>query len=197
MTAHTEKLGGRLALLDLAGQSSAQKEIRDHINATLGSFADRIHVQSKTDDGRLIGPFNPMLYSPEISSGFLALADAEGKYTSVDERVREIVILTVGAVWKSDYELYFHSAAARKAGIPETAIQTLATGGLPDDLSEQEKVAQRYARQLSAEHRIDPDLYNAAARTFGKQGVVDLIYLIGIYHLTCGLLNSFDVPAPE
>ena len=197
MTAHTEKLGGRLALLDPAGQSSAQKEIRDHINATLGSFADRIHVQSRTDDGRLIGPFNPMLYSPEISSGFLALADAEGKYTPVDERVREIVILTVGAVWKSDYELYFHSAAARKAGIPETAIQTLATGGLPDDLSEQEKVAQRYARQLSAEHRIDPDLYNAAARAFGKQGVVDLIYLIGIYHLTCGLLNSFDVPAPE
>jgi 4-carboxymuconolactone decarboxylase len=197
MTAHTEKLGGRLALLDPAGQSSAQKEIRDHINATLGSFADRIHVQSRTDDGRLIGPFNPMLYSPEISSGFLALADAEGKFTSVGERVREIVILTVGAVWKSDYELYFHSAAARKAGIPETAIQTLATGGLPDDLSEQEKVAQRYARQLSAEHRIDPDLYKAAARAFGKQGVVDLIYLIGIYHLTCGLLNSFDVPAPE
>jgi hypothetical protein len=26
---------------------------------------------------------------------------------------------------------------------------------------------------------------------------VDLTYLIGIYHITCGLLNSFDIPAPE
>jgi 4-carboxymuconolactone decarboxylase len=44
-------------------------------------------------------------------------------------------------------------------------------------------------------------LYNSAVRTFGERtfgerGVVDLTYLIGIYHITCGLLNSFDVPAP-
>lgn len=53
-----------------------------------------------------------------------------------------------------------------------------------------------YARQLSAEHRADVDLYSAAVRTFGEQGVVDLTYLIRIYHLTCALLNSFGVPAP-
>jgi 4-carboxymuconolactone decarboxylase len=197
MTSDTEKLGGRLALLDPVALSATQKEIYDRVDGSLGALANRIHVQSKTDDGRLIGPFNPMIVSPAISSGFLDLLDAEGRYTSLDERVRQLVILAVGAVWKSDYELYFHSAAARKAGIPENAIRTLAAGGLPDDLSEQEKVAQRYARQLSAEHRVDPDLYSAAVRTFGEQGVADLTYLIGIYHLTCALLNSFDVPAPE
>jgi hypothetical protein len=26
---------------------------------------------------------------------------------------------------------------------------------------------------------------------------VDLTYLIGIYHITCGLLNSFDIPRPD
>ena len=197
MTSDTGKLGGRLALLDPVALSAAQTKIYDRVNASLGSLADRIHVRSKTDDGRLIGPFNPMILSPEISSGFLDLLDAEGKYTSLSERVRELVILAVGAVWKADYELYFHSAAARKAGIPESAIRTLATGGLPDDLSEQEKVAQRYAHQLSAEHRVDPDLYRSAVRAFGEQGVVDLTYLIGIYDLTCALLNSFDVPAAE
>ena len=30
----------------------------------------------------------------------------------LDKRVRQIVILTVGAVWKTDYGLYFHQAVA-------------------------------------------------------------------------------------
>jgi 4-carboxymuconolactone decarboxylase len=196
MTADTEKLGGRLALLDPRALSPAQKAVYDRISAAFGSWADRIHFRSRTDDGRLIGPFNPILFSPGISSSFLDLHDAEEEHTSLDERVRQVVILAVGAVWRSDYELYAHSAAARKAGISESAIRTLAAGGLPDGLSEQEKVAQRYARQFSAEHRVDADLYGAAVHAFGEQGVVDLTYLIGIYHITCGLLNSFDIPAP-
>ena len=133
MTADTKKLGGRLALLDPRALSPAQKAVYDRISATFGSWADRIHFQSKTGDGRLIGPFNPILYSPGISSSFLNLHDAEEKYTSLDERVRQVVILSVGAVWKSDYELYAHSAAARKAGISENAIRTLTAGALADD----------------------------------------------------------------
>lgn len=197
MTVHNEKLGGRLPLLDPRALSGAQKEIYDRMNRTFVSWSDRIHFQTKTEDGRLIGPFNPILFSPSISSSFLDLHDAEEKYTSLDERVRQVVILVVGAVWKSDYELYAHSAAARKAGLSENAIRTLATGGLPDDLSSQEKVAQRYARQFSAEHRVDDGLYRSAVHAFGEQGVVDLTYLIGIYHITCGLLNSFEIPAPD
>jgi 4-carboxymuconolactone decarboxylase len=196
MTVHNEKLGGRLPLLDPRTLSVAQKQIYDRINTTFVPWSDRIHFQSKTEDGRFIGPFNPMLFSPSISSGFCDLHDAEEKYTSLDERVRQVVILAVGAVWKTDYEIYAHSAAARKAGLSENAIRTLATGGLPDDLSDQEKVAQRYARQFSAEHRVDAALYSAAVHAFGEQGVVDLTYLIGIYHITCGLLNSFEIPPP-
>ena len=96
----------------------------------------------------------------------------------------------------TSFTLILRQPGRRKAGISESAIRALAADGLPDDLSEQEKVAQRYARQFSAEHRVDADLYGAAVHAFGERGVVDLTYLIGIYHITCGLLNSFDIPAP-
>jgi 4-carboxymuconolactone decarboxylase len=81
MTAGTGKLGGRLPLLDPRALVPAQRAVYDRISATFGSWADRIHFQSKTDDGRLIGPFNPILHSPEISTGFLELHDDEGKYS--------------------------------------------------------------------------------------------------------------------
>ena len=72
-----------------------------------------------------------------------------------------------------------------------------ATGGLPDDLSDEEKIAQRYARQLSAEHHVDAALYSAAERAFGHRGLVEIAYLTGAYHTVCALLNAFEIPAPR
>ena len=72
----------------------------------------------------------------------------------------------------------------------------LTTGGLPDELSDQEKIAQRFARQLSATHHVDADLYIAAERAFGQRGLVEITYLTGIYHTVCALLNAFEIPAP-
>ena len=195
MSAQTEMLGGRLPLLDPSTLSAAQKETYEHLNKTWVPWANGVPFQSKLEDGRL-GPFNPILFSPAISSSFLELQETEQKNTSLNQRVRQVVILAVGAVWKSNYELYAHGAAARKAGISEDAIRTLTTGGLPDDLSEQEKIAQRYARQLSAEHHVDAALYSAAEHAFGQRGLVEITYLTGIYHTVCGLLNAFEIPAP-
>jgi 4-carboxymuconolactone decarboxylase len=197
MSAHAETLGGRLPLLDPSTLSTAQKKTYERLSKTWIPWADSVPFQSKTDDGRLIGPFNPILFSPAISSSFLDLQETEQKNTSLTQRVRQVVILAVGAVWKSNYEFYAHAAAARKAGISEDAIRMLATGGLPNELSDQEKIAQRYAQQLSAGHHVDAVLYSAAEQTFGQQGLVEITYLTGIYHTVCALLNAFEIPAPD
>jgi 4-carboxymuconolactone decarboxylase len=196
-TRQNETLGGRLPLLKPQALSPTQKEVYDLLNRTMMPWAEKADFQSKTDDGKLIGPFNPILFSPRISSPFLDFQEAEQKHTTLSERVRQVVILSVGAVWKSDYELYAHSAVGRKAGLSEEAIQVLASGGLPNELSEQEKIAQRYVRQLSAEHRVEADLYRAAEQAFEKQGLVDMAFLIGAYHTVCALLNGFKIPVPE
>jgi 4-carboxymuconolactone decarboxylase len=75
MSVKTEMLGGRLPLLDPQALSIGQKEIYDRVNTTMIPWADGAHFQSKTDDGRLIGPFNPILFSPDISARFLDLHD--------------------------------------------------------------------------------------------------------------------------
>ncbi len=197
MPDHAETLGGRLPLLDPATLTAEQREIYDRQDRTMIPWAKTSGFRGKANDGRLIGPFNPVLLSPGITPCFLDLQEAEAKHTTLSERVRQVVILVVGAVWKSDYELYAHSAVARKAGISEGAIRTLAAGGLPDDLIDHEKIAQRYARQLSVEHRVAAALYRAAEEASGRQGLVDIAYLVGIYYIVCGLLNGFEIPAPD
>lgn len=197
MEDNESKLGGRLPLLDPKQLEGDQKTLYEQMDSTLISWADTSGFKGKTNDGRLIGPFNPYLYSPGITPGFLQWMQADSKHTSLDKRVHEVVILSVGAVWKSPYELYAHSAVARKAGVPEAAVQALAAGRSSVDLSLKEQVAHRFARQLAAEYKVDGDLYREAESLFGQTGLVDMVYLVGMYLLTCALLNAFEIPAPE
>lgn len=189
-------LGGRLPLLDLSALTAEQKAVHKRLTRTMVKWADQSGFQSTTEDGRLIGPFNPVLLSPAITPAFLDLQDAEQAHTSLDDRVRQVVILTVGAVWRSDYELYAHAAVAAKAGLPPNVIQALASGEVPDELSEQEKLSARFARSLSTSHHVEAALYQDAQAAFGVRGLVDIIYLAGCYDIVCGLLNAFEVPAP-
>jgi 4-carboxymuconolactone decarboxylase len=122
--------------------------------------------------------------------------EAEATSTSLDNRVRQVVILTVGAVWKSAYELYAHSAEGRHVGLPDEVIEALVAGQIPDQLFDDEKLAARFAQQLTVERRVDSALYAAAERAYGQRGLVDLTLLVGYFHTTCALLNAFDIPAP-
>ena len=79
MSVQTEMLGGRLPLLDPKTLSTAQKETYDRMNTTWVAWADSVPFQSKTEDGRFIGPFNPILFSPAISSSFLDFRETEQK----------------------------------------------------------------------------------------------------------------------
>ena len=191
-----EALGGRLKLLSPSELNPDQKRTYDVIDTNMAPWAESAGFRSKTDDGRLIGPFNSVLYSPGISQAFLALQAAEQKHTTLDERVRQVVILTVGAVWGCDYERYAHAAVARKAGMPDAAIAALAKGDPADGLSARERLAQRFTYEITANHRVDDALYDEAHAMFGPQGLVDMLYLAGCYHTISSLLNAFKVPTP-
>jgi 4-carboxymuconolactone decarboxylase len=196
MSNQNENLGGRLPLLDPKELAPDQAKLYKVMKNTLIAWGKQSGFEVNTSDGKFIGPFNPSLYSPGITEGFSTFMDAEPKNTKLDKRTRQVVILTVGAVWNSPYELYAHSKEARKVGLPEEAIQALTSGESPAGLTSNEFVAHRFARQLSAERRVDDDLYRKSKQAFGEEGLVDMIYLIGIYLVTCALLNGFEIPAP-
>ena len=189
-------LGGRLPLADPAQLTGAQRDLFEHMTSTWIPWTQRAQFQSQTDDGRLIGPFNPVLLSPAIARSFLDLQEVEASQTTLSPRLREVTILTVGSVWQADYELYAHAAAARQAGLSEEAITALTSGAPAQDLDDTEAIAQKFAHRLSADHQVPDALYREAEQALGRRSVADMVFLIGIYHSVCALLNAFAVPAP-
>jgi Aldo/keto reductase family len=72
------------------------------------------------------------------------------------------VILAVGAVWGSAYELYAHSAVASSAGLPAPAVQVLAAGEMPGQLTAAEQAAWRFTHQLTTQRHVEQPVYDKA-----------------------------------
>ena len=197
MTTNEDSLGGRLPLLGKSELDGSQSKLYDAMDKDLIPWAKKSGFQAATADGRLLGPFNPLLYSPKLGQGMLEYLSAEREHTSLDATVREVIILSVGTVWRSAYELYAHTAVAKKAGLDPEVVQVLANGQTPAGLSDEQAVAHAFSRALAGEHQVATDLYVRAEQTFGRKGVVDMIHLISLYMATSALLNAFAVPTPE
>jgi 4-carboxymuconolactone decarboxylase len=136
------------------------------------------------------------LFSPALGTAQVGVFRADKAGTSLSRRVHEVVVLTVGAAWRSDYELYAHSALARMAGLPDAVVRALASGQSPTFEAEEEAIAQAFTSQLVHKHRVDQNTYADATRAFGDKGVVDMVMLIGLYLTTCGIINA-EVPTSE
>ena len=197
MSETSELVGGRLTVLEPKNLETEQRSLYDFIDQKFVPWSQKAKFAIKIDDGRLVGPFNTFLYSPQVSTAFLEFMEAETQFSTLTARVREVVTLTCGAFWNAKYELYAHSALARKAGLSEQTIRALATGQPPEALSADEMLAHDFTRQLITEHRVSEDLYSRAEAAFGKTELVNMTFLIGHYLLTSALLNTFETPAPD
>jgi 4-carboxymuconolactone decarboxylase len=189
-------MNGRLPALKAADLDDAQRNLYDSLVANEVSLFDKAGVEVISSDGSLLGPFNPLLVNPALGAAQIDVFRADRASTSLSPRVHEIVILTVGAAWASDYELYAHRIVGRLAGLPEETIEALVSRRPPELQDDQEACAYELTRQLIDEHRIDSDTYARAEEAFGHKALVDIVLLIGLYLTTCSIINAFEVSAP-
>jgi 4-carboxymuconolactone decarboxylase len=190
-------MSGRLPLLKPEDLNAAQRAFYDVLVASFGPWADKSGFEVLAPDRSLLGPLGPLLFSPDLGAAQLGLFRADRSSTSLSPRVHEVVVLTVGAAWGADYELYAHSAVGTLAGLSDDVVAALLAGRPPDFHNEQEAIAHEFTRQLVGAHRVAADAYARAEQAFGHKGLVDMVLLIGLYLATCALINAFEVPAPE
>jgi 4-carboxymuconolactone decarboxylase len=147
-------------------------------------------------DGGLPGPFNAFLHAPGVGQHLTSLGLALRYDTSIDRRLTEVAILTVGACWQAEFEWWAHEKMARRHGVADPVIEAIRRGQEPPFEAEDERAVHAVARQLASTGRISQDAYDAAHQVLGDTGMVELVTLCGYYTLISYLLNGFDVSLP-
>lgn len=157
------------------------------------------HLQgfmSSRPDGALIGPFAPMLHFPQFGRPAWDYTKALIEHATLSKTVREVAILATGACFQARYELYAHEHVAEAVGLSAPRIATIAAGQRPPDLAPDEAVAYDVATALAGGRQLPGSTYQAALDAFGKDGVGELVALIGGYCLVSVMLNAFDMSVP-
>ncbi len=151
---------------------------------------------SQREDGALIGPFAPMLQFPQFGRPAWAYTRALIEHAQLPRPVREVAILATGACLNSRYELYAHEHVAEGVGLSRGKIATMAAGQRPPDLDPAEAAAYDVATALASGKYLPGSTYQAALDAFGRDGVGELVALIGGYCLVSVMLNAFDMSVP-
>jgi 4-carboxymuconolactone decarboxylase len=170
------------------------REVHDGIAGLVTEEQGRVVILD--DDGALVGPFAAMLHFPAFGVPALFLQRAVAAAAPLVPVVREVAILTVGAAYGARYLLYAHEQTADEVGLAAAQIATLAAGGRPSGLSDEQAVAHDVAKALTSGRILPDSTYDRATQLLGPDGVGELVFLIGSYCLIAMVLNCFDVPVP-
>jgi alkylhydroperoxidase family enzyme len=171
-------------------------EQRDVYEAIVGGPRPKNVFSFVDDEGRLLGPFNAMLYSPAVGGPLQELGAALRFRTSFTKREREIATLVLAARHRSDYEWYAHERIGRKAGLSEAELTALRTGADPVLADARERIVYATARALAVDGDLSAPMYTEATATLGRPAVVELVTLIGYYSLLALQLRVFRVGVP-
>jgi 4-carboxymuconolactone decarboxylase len=152
--------------------------------------------QLVNDEGGLSGPFNAFVTAPDVGRRLSSLGATLRFGTSIERRLTEVAIITVGARWQSEFEWHAHSRMAREFGVPDAVVDAVSRFEDPPFEADDERVVYTAARQLGQDGYLDTATYAAAQQLLGDAGMVELVSLCGYYSLISFLLNAFNVGLP-
>jgi AhpD family alkylhydroperoxidase len=149
------------------------------------------------DDGRLNGPFNAMLVSPDVGTALQELGAAIRYRTSLEPRAREIAILEVSVLRRCSFEWYAHERVGRQAGLTDAEIEALHASRDVPTFTTGEALVRELVRTLVRERDLDDRAFAAAGEALGERVLMDLIALVGYYDLLALSLRVWRTPLPD
>ena len=143
--------------------------------------------------GNLDGPFLAWLHSPGLADP----AEKLGAFCRYDTKLlpieSELLILLVAARYRCTGEWQIHQPIAERSGLDAALIEDIRVGR-PPRLQEPRLVALHlFAAELLSNNHVSDWVYDDAIRYFGRQGVVELVGILGYYALVAMTLNAFEM----
>ena len=158
----------------------------------------RIHDEIATGPrGRVEGPLKVWLHSPGLADHAQKLGAYMRFQSRLEPRLSKIAICVTGAHFKAEFEWWAHSRFAHDAGIPEAVTEAIRKGETPVLDAPDQQVVYAAATELNRDHGLSDETHARAVRILGLPALVDLIAVVGYYHLVSLTLNTFQIPTPD
>lgn len=133
--------------------------------------------------------------APNIFDGWSLMAGRLFDSPTFSPRLREVIILRVGHLQDSPYELAQHVIFGRKAGLAEHEIDAL-LDKVPLDTAEfsaDERLVIDTVTELCTTRRLSDDSFAAAHALLGDEGLTEMLMIVSCYYGLALVLNAVDL----
>jgi len=129
-----------------------------------------------------VAAIDMLAHSPVLTEHFLRLAQAQFTALELPERARELVILSVAAKGRCDFEYQQHIPISVAAGV-EPALRRAIWDGTLDTagLAEAERVLIEFVTDVLNRPRVSARRLAAVQRFYPPRQIVEILQLIGFY----------------
>jgi alkylhydroperoxidase family enzyme len=145
------------------------------------------------DDAAVLNVFGTLANHPKLLREWLGFATYALTKSTLDPRTRELAVLRVG--WRCDapYEWGQHVVVGRTVGLTDDDVRRIADGPDADGWTRAETAALRATDELHDRSTITDATWTALGEHFTPEQVLDLVFLVGNYHIVSFALNACRV----
>jgi 4-carboxymuconolactone decarboxylase len=166
-------------------------------NPAQQALVDALRAGPRGNKVSLGGPFGVYLHAPEAGNVIQEFAAFFRFKTRLSKRLSEFAILTIGRIWKAQYEFYVHAREAEAAGVKPETIRDVKAGRMPKKAPKDERAIYDFVSELHKKRRVSDRTYARVHAELGDAGMVEFVGILGCYSLVSMVLNTFRVPLPE
>jgi len=138
------------------------------------------------------GPGSIRLYSLPVAEYAETTNDFLRHKSGIDPRTVELVILITAREADCAYVWNAHEPQGLKAGLPKETIDIVRNRKPIAGVAEKDAAIIQLGREVLEKHHVQSTTAAQATKLFGKQGLVNIVSLMGDYASTTILLNTFD-----
>lgn len=153
----------------------------------------RILNQFKAPGRRMINLYPTMANNPKLMDRWLTFASYILMESTLPPREREILILRIGWLCQSAYEFGQHTLVGKREGLTDAEIKRITEGPKAPGWDPFDATLLQAADELHADAFITDATWNALAKRYNQQQLMDVVATVGQYNLVSMFLNSFGV----
>jgi 4-carboxymuconolactone decarboxylase len=141
--------------------------------------------------------FKMMAHAPALMPGLMELTGAILYRAKLEPVLRELVILRVGHLCGSSYEVHQHIKISQAIGLPQPKIDGTAKDADPALYDARELVVLRLTEQVVRKVKADDALFAEAVKTFGHELSMEILIVIGLYVMLAQVLENAEVEVEQ
>ncbi len=146
--------------------------------------------------GRLLTPYKIWIHSPKLAAAMETIGTFLNKKGSLTEREVELTIVIIATHWQGAYVQAAHVKRCLELGYPQAAMDAIKAARPPDLPNAREKAVYDLCQIAMAPGGGSDEVYDGAVELLGREGLAEVIALLGYYSAVSMAMKLHRVPVP-